>query len=137
MRRLAILMAICAAVSACGGGRFGGAASRATAPAADPRPLIETVESADIVPTQSGVVLRATGIAPVQGYWEGALVREEMGDPSVLAFAFRAAQPTGPTRISTQRSREITVARTLSPSDLAGIREIRVVGAATGRVIRR
>ena len=103
----------------------------------DTRGLIEEIETLSVMQTPTGAVIRATGVAPVQGFWEGELVRDEAGDPSVLTYAFRVIPPQEPAAVSTRRSREVTVATMVPNNDLAGIREIRVIGAANARAVGR
>lgn len=133
MGRLAILLALCAAA---GCARAPTEVPSSAAVAADTRPLIAQVVSAELSTTPNNAVLTATGLAPVQGYWEGALVPVAADDPAVLDFAFRALPPAGAARASTPRSREVTVGLSLSPEVLSGIREIRVAGAENALSVR-
>lgn len=134
MRNIALVLASALALAACDRGAVDPTVSRAAA--TDPRPLLDRIETAELVPSGDGAILRATGVAPVQGYWDGALVEVEEGDPGVLSYAFRAEPPADPARVSTERSREVAVALRLTPRDLAGIREIRVAGAGNARALR-
>ena len=146
MGKTAFLLASALALASCGGtgqgpfswfGRPAETDAAALGTSVDPRPLIDRVEDLAVLPTSDGAVLRATGIAPVQGFWNGALVPVETGQASVLAYAFRAEPPAAPDRVSTERSREVTVAVELSADALAGIREIRVTGARNSQIVRR
>ena len=106
---------------------------------ADQRPLVAEVTALVIEPMPGGAIVRATGLPPEQGWHTAELVRETGDEPveSVLTFAFRAIPPVARTRVSTQQSRELTVALYLSDFDLANVRQIRVVGARNARVARR
>ncbi|SHI47759.1 hypothetical protein SAMN04488012_101484 [Palleronia salina] len=107
------------------------------APAADPRPLIDQIATLEVTQNPGGAVVRATGVADRQGFYEGALLRVPGTEPGVLAYEFRAAPPPTATRVSTERSREVTVAEYLTNRQLGGIREIRVSGARNARAVRR
>ncbi len=135
MGRLAMLLVLCAAAG-CARGPEGTVPASGAAVATDTRPFIAQILRAELSTTPTNTVLTATGLAPVQGYWVGALVQVPTDDPSVLSFAFRAAPPAGPARVSTPRSREVTVGIALSPEILAGIREIRVAGAENALSVR-
>ncbi len=102
----------------------------------DPRPLVADVVSVRVDRTPEGAVLTAVGLPGRQGYWDAALV-PVAADTGVLAFQFRLMPPPGPTRVSTPPSREVTAGRFLSPVDLRGIREVRVMGARTARSVAR
>ncbi len=105
----------------------------------DQRPLVAEITALVIEPMPGGAIVRATGLPPEQG-WHTAELVDETGDESedgVLTYAFRAVPPVTRTRVSTQQSRELTVARFFSEFDLANVRQIRVVGARNVRVARR
>ena len=105
----------------------------------DERPLVANVAALIIEPVPGGAIIRATGLPPEQGWHTAELVNETGDAPvdGVLTFAFRAVPPDAPTRVSTQQSRELIVALKLSAFELAGVRQIRVVGARNSRVARR
>lgn len=107
--------------------------------AADPRPLMDQVTQFAVERRPGGAVLRATGLPPTQGYWDGELLALNDGEPvdGVLEYRFVAAPPATPSRVSTQRSREVVVGAWLSDQDLAGVREIRVTAARNARAARR
>ncbi|MGI9390383.1 MAG: hypothetical protein ACR2O1_10035 [Boseongicola sp.] len=86
-----------------------------------------------------GAIIRATGLPPEQGWHTAELVRETESEPvdGVLTYSLRAIPPATRNRVSTQQSRELTVARFLSDFELASVRQIRVVGARNSRVARR
>lgn len=103
----------------------------------DVRPLIDQIATLTASRTPGGAILRATGIAGIQGYYTGALLPVPTDDPRVLAFEFRAVPPPEPTRVSTPRSREVTVALFLTDRELQGVSELRVSGARNARAVRR
>lgn len=151
--RLAALAALLA-LAACGNSRlnplnwFGGGATQTVvlAPAggwaerADPRPLIGEVTQLALAPNPGGAVLTATGLAPRQGFWNGALVSQTGNRPDeqgVLHLDFHIAPPPGPTDVNRPQSREVVVGLYLSNRKLAGLREIRVRGESNIRSLRR
>lgn len=115
----------------------GGDGPAASAELAETRPLMPQIAAFAVEPTPGGAILRATGLPPRQGYWDGALVPMAQPDPSVLAFEFRALPPVTPTRVSTERSRYVDVAVFVDDETLTGIREIRVSAAENARAARR
>ena len=104
----------------------------------DIRPLIPVVSSVTLEPTPGGVILRATGLPPEQGWYKADLVSENRGEPvdGVLTLDFRAIPPREQTRQSTVQSREIVVGRYITEQQLVDIREIQVVGETNTRSIR-
>ena len=104
----------------------------------DPRPRIAQVTRLVIEPTPTGAIVRATGLAPPQG-WHGATLVPETDEPvgGEMIYIFRAVPPRGPQAVSTVQSRELTVARTLSRQDLAVLRTVRVIGARNALTARR
>jgi hypothetical protein len=102
-------------------------------PKADPRALIETVESMSVESYSGGAIVRATGITPSQGYWDAELVEVPDQPDGQLLLEFRVFPPVTPTQANTPRSREITAAITLSPAKLEYISKITVQGASNAR----
>ncbi|WP_136685534.1 hypothetical protein [Falsirhodobacter xinxiangensis] len=94
----------------------------------DPRPLVAQVTSLRVEQTRDGAIVRATGLPPTQGYWQAELIARPLAE-GVQVYDFRIVPPAPGQRVSTQASREVTVAAGLSRSDLAGIRQIVVQGA--------
>ena len=92
------------------------------------RGLIDQVADLQIERVPSGAIVRATGVANTLGQYNAELVNEGITD-GVLTLTFRVAVPASAQSGGTQRSREITVARTFSQNDLAGVRSIRVQAA--------
>lgn len=106
----------------------------------DQRPLVPQVTSLNIDETPGGVIVRATGLPPTVGYWQGGLVLEQRdGRPvdGMLSFVFRAAPPLVTTGPGGTRNRELTVARFISNQQLQGVNTIRVVGERNALSARR
>lgn len=105
----------------------------------DDRLLVDQVLDLVVEPIPGGVILRATGLPPTQGFWDAELVPENGGKPvdGVLTYRFAVAAPPEAKPVSTQPSREIIVAIFLSNIDLEPIRMITVQGARNARSVRR
>ena len=103
----------------------------------DQREVIAQVTEARLERTADGALLRATGIAPAQGFFNAQLVRVASDSASVLRFQFRAQRPAGEAIIGSAASREITVATPLSEQTLVGIRSVIVEGASGAVTARR
>lgn len=83
-----------------------------------------------------GAIIRATGVTDYQGPFELKLIKlDEESDADTLSYALRAYQPRG--AVGGVQSRKVTAALWLTDNDLAGIREVRVVGDRNARVVRR
>ena len=112
----------------------GGFASRT-----ETRQLVDQVTALSVSPVVGGALVEARGLPPVQGYWNADLVSATDFTPEngVLTLDFRLRPPRGATRVSTPQSREVTVGLFISTQKLAGVTEIRVVGARNQRSSRR
>lgn len=107
---------------------------------ADARATIDQILDVQIERTTSGAILRATGLAATQGFYNAELVLvpvQSGSDTGDITYEFRVAAPAGFEAIGTEASRRITVALTLSAAELAGIRSITVQGLQNGRTTRR
>jgi hypothetical protein len=104
--------------------------------AQDTRVVIDQVIEMQIEPTTSGAIVRATGLAATQGFYNAELVLAGSADGNVI-YDFRVAAPAGFEAIGTEASRRITVALDLSAAELAGIRSVTVRGAQNARESRR
>lgn len=104
--------------------------------AQDTRVLIDQIVEMQIEQTSSGAILRATGLAATQGFYNAELVLAAAEDGNVI-YDFRVAAPEGFEAIGTEASRRITVALDLSVAELAGIRSVAVRGAQNARESRR
>ncbi len=153
MARIAVLLGFMLFLSACGGVResrlnplnwFGGdknvevEASEEVADA-DPRPLVAEVATLRVERTSSGAIIRATGVPPTQGFWQGELLAQNDGEPvkGVLSYEFRIAPPPGNEGVGTKRTREVVVATVLSNIALKDVHRIEVIGANNRRSVRR
>lgn len=107
--------------------------------ARDERPLVTSVEALVIEPLPGGVIVRATGLPPMQGWYDAQLVREvnASAGPGTVVYSFRARPPETPTRVSTEQSRELVAGAYLSDIELAGISSIRVLAASNARTVGR
>lgn len=95
----------------------------------DARGLIDTVTEMRVDSTPFGAIVRATGVAAVQGQYNAQLVPAGF-ENGTLTLAFRVeTSPNAAT--GTPQSRAITVARAFDFDALAGVRTI-VVQAASG-----
>lgn len=104
----------------------------------DPRPLVDQVTSLAIERTPTGAIIRAVGLPPTQGWYDAALVSDTDGPvDGVLSYRFRAFPPVERTRVSTRQSRELSVARSISTTELAATSAIRVIGARNVLTTRR
>lgn len=103
----------------------------------DGRPLVEQVLTMAVEPMMGGVIVRATGLPPTQGFWDGELVARPLGEDGALVYDFRLVPPLVTSDVSTQRSREVTVAAFLSNIKLEKITSITVQGAQNARSSRR
>ncbi len=152
MRKPAVaIMALMLTLSACGGFResrlnplnwFGRAqpvapVTVAATEAPDPRPLVSQVLEMSVEPLQGGAIVKAKGLPPTQGWWAGELVPLPVGEDGRLVFEFRLAPPPEATRVSTQFSREVTVAAYLTDFRLAEISQIVVQGQQNALSSRR
>lgn len=119
---------------------FGRAEPRETVTTAAPqdeRLLIAQVLTLSVDPYSSGAIIRAKGIPPTQGWWEAELVARPLDENGVLVYDFRIFPPITNTPQGTPRSREITVATSLSNVKLDQVREIVVQGGTNALSSRR
>ena len=93
------------------------------------QPLVQRVLRVELERLPGGAILKATGLPPTQGHFDANLTLIEGEGDRVLTYAFRLTPPTAPQRVSTQASREVVAGLFISSQDLAGVREVRVVGA--------
>lgn len=101
----------------------------------DRRPLIPQIVDLQFDRTTGGIILRATGLAPSQGYSQADLVPItediEVVD-GTITLAFRALPP--PRDMGGERiNREVVAARFLSNIELNDVRSIRVVSQSNMR----
>lgn len=101
------------------------------------RPLVAQVLGMTIEQTPYGALVRATGISPMQGYYDAELVARPVDDKGVLVYDFRLMPPPEQKPVGATRTREVTVAAHLSHIKLAGITQIVVQGAENAKSARR
>ncbi len=103
---------------------------------ADPRPLIEMIVDMTIEKLPSGALVRATGRAATQGYWQADLVVNDVDEAGNLVIDFRAIPAQAGAAVSTPRSREITAAVSLRADTLASAKRIIVRGGQNEKSAR-
>ncbi|AWB48298.1 hypothetical protein HYN69_07035 [Gemmobacter aquarius] len=108
-----------------------------TAEKAETRDLAAEVIDMQVLPYSAGALIRATGRMPTQGWWNAELVARPLDENGVLVYDFRVFAPVTDTPVGTPQSREVTVAVSISPQKLDGVREIVVQGATNARSSRR
>lgn len=147
--RVGFCIALAGLTAGCGGGSnifsflgFGGDNVELFVPpppeALDPRPLIDEVTEVTIEDTVGGIILTARGLPSTQGHFSGSLLAENSGDPidGVLVYQFRIVPPGFSDRISTESSREVIVGAYVTTQNLAGVREIQIIGGRNTRSVR-
>lgn len=103
----------------------------------DKRPLVAQVLGMTIEQTPTGAIVRATGMSPMQGYYDAELVARPVDDKGVLVYDFRLTPPPEPKPVGAPRTREVTAGAHLSHVKLAGITQIVVQGAENARSAQR
>ena len=100
----------------------------------DSRTLIASVDTVTLENVPGGAVLRATGRAAGQGFYDAGLV-PVVGADGTLVYEFRVQAPaTQPAGLSPQ---QITVATKIDTATLAGAASIVVMAAQSGRSVGR
>ncbi|MEX3015695.1 hypothetical protein [Gymnodinialimonas hymeniacidonis] len=145
--RAVLLLSLTLSVAACGDNRlnpfnwFGNDREQrvrvdpdaAAGTPSDPRSLVSEITQLSVEQTTSGAILRATGVTPVQGYFDAELVLAEINNGAIV-FEFRAAPPVGQ---PTPGLQTIVAGVDLTNGELAGIRSITVIGANNRRSVSR
>lgn len=98
----------------------------------DGRTLVQSVTALSVDRGPSGAIVRATGVAPTQGYFNAQLVNAGVSS-GVLTLEFRAQAPSGFEAEGTPQSRQINAAYVIDASDLQDIRTVRVQAATNSR----
>lgn len=94
----------------------------------DARPRVASLTELRIERLPGGAIVRATGLAPTQGWFNAELVRVGAED-GVLTYEFRAEQPPGFAATGTIASRTITAADVLGADEVGAIGLVRVLSA--------
>lgn len=137
---------------------FGFGGLPASEPNVDPEPVVRDEESGlltglftrtprdlpDAVPlpvreatferAYGGAILRVTGVAPTQGFFNAALVAENDGDldaGGVMTVAFVAVPPETLEQVGPERTRLLMSGAYLSDLELRNVRAIRLVAGPT------
>lgn len=86
-----------------------------------------------------GAIIRATGVAHVQGAFGVKLMPQNEGKPvkGVMTYDLMAIHPADAPRGGADQTRQVVVAHALTDQQLAGVRTIRVVGMENARQARR
>jgi len=106
-----------------------GAVVETFVPPADPRGLMDKVVGLQIEPVRTGVLVRATGMPPTQGFWDAALVPLPNDGSGQLVFEFRVFAPTVAASAGTTATRQITAVASVTNFDLTGVTSIEVKGS--------
>ncbi|WP_372885680.1 hypothetical protein [Shimia sp.] len=87
----------------------------------------------------NGALIRAAGVADMQGAFDVRLVPRNDGKPvsGVLTFDLKALQPRHVPRGGSEKSRQIVVAHRMTDQQLQGVRTIRVAARDNARQSRR
>ncbi len=102
----------------------------------DNRPLVTSISALTVERTTTGAIVRASGVAPTQGFFNAELVPQGITD-GVLTLAFRAQAPAGFDAQGSALSRTIHAAYIMDRAELAAVRSVRVEAATNARVTRR
>lgn len=94
---------------------------------------ISEITQLSIEQTTSGAIVRATGVTPVQGYYNADLILAERTE-TTLVYDFYALPPEGNRSAGLQ---EIVAGAELSVGELQGIRTITVVAQNNRRTVSR
>ncbi|MFQ6552094.1 hypothetical protein AAD018_007080 [Aestuariibius insulae] len=103
--------------------------------ALDPRGAIEQITRVALEPVPGGAILRATGVAEVQGAYDAELVLIGQ-DGATRVYQFRVDRPVE-TQVGSALSRQITVAARLTNQELASVGAIRVEGRRNAATVGR
>ncbi len=85
-----------------------------------------------------GVILRVTGIAPTQGYFNAMLRPENGGQPDaagIMTVTLVAVPPPAPEAVGPERTRLLLAGAFLQDRDLRDIRGFRVVAGGTSQTL--
>ncbi len=101
---------------------------------------IDQIADLTVERVPGGAIIRATGVAARQGYYQVQLTpsnEEEEPEDGVLVYRMEAVRPSSRTRVGTQPTREIIAGRSVTDQTLQNVRAIRVEGKLNARVVRR
>lgn len=105
----------------------------------DRRALVPVVTELEVLRTPEGAIVRAAGVTATQGWWDVELrpTNDHRPVDGVMTYEFVVAAPRGQTNVSTEASRTVNAAITLSNIRLQGVRRIEVRGAQNARSVNR
>ena len=101
---------------------------------------ISSVTSLRVERVPGGAIVRATGVDGTQGAFNVALTpqnEEELPVDGVLTYVLERQKPSTARVVGSEVSREVTVARKITDSQLLGVRQIKVVAANNALTVRR
>ncbi len=101
---------------------------------------VETVTDLTVERVPGGAIIRATGVAAVQGIYDVRLTpanEDEVPEDGILTYRLEALRSADGARAGTPASREVTAARKVTDRQLAGVSRIRVEGVTNAQVSRR
>jgi hypothetical protein len=102
----------------------------------DARPMLQSVTALSVDRSPTGAIVRATGVAPTQGFFNAELVNAGISG-AVLTLEFRAQAPLGFEAEGSAASRQINTAFAIDAEDLSTIRRVRVQAATNARTAAR
>lgn len=100
---------------------------------------VQKITEMKVERTANGAIIRAAGIAYVQGAFAVALIPQNDGKPvsGVLSFELQAVHPKAGSRGGAEQTRQVTAAIALTNQELQGVRTIKVIGGENARQSRR
>jgi hypothetical protein len=106
---------------------------------ADNREAVSQVVELVIERASGGAIIRAAGLPPRPGYWNGELVAENEEYPidGALVYIFRISQPGSLSATEAPAAQKVIVGHFVSDIRLQGVREIKVLGAENAMSARR
>lgn len=102
------------------------------APVALPDAVPVPMREATLERGYGGVIIRTTGVAPTQGYFNAVLVPDNGARPDeagVVTLRLMAIPPLSPQAIGPERSRLLMTAAFMDELKLRGVRTIRVISS--------
>ncbi|QIE42550.1 hypothetical protein G5B39_11775 [Rhodobacteraceae bacterium SC52] len=148
--RFAPILAL--ALAGCSGGLFKRADPNTLEPEGgyieariDSRTLVDSVTAITLSRTPGGLIVRATGLPPTQGYWDVGLARDRSDDVpnGTRRYRFVGRPPVDvsgnpiPATVGTATSRQVDAAVFIPDTELNELRQIIIVGAQGSRTARR
>ena len=100
---------------------------------------VASVSSVLVERVPGGAIIRAEGVASVQGVFDVRLTpatADEIPEDGVLTYRLEGVHPAGATA-GPANTREVIAARSVTDRTLAGVRSIRVEGAQNAQAVRR